>query len=164
MGVTCCVTRPSYRKRRRYATNPGHKGKLGLNVGTSTSGVSGWTMKANDPEASKDVYDTPGIDQPTAGVTRIGVGYAPAPPGQPDPPAKPEKYVTYLMYKGDTYPTVWVALKKVSWEWTGVATVVGGAANLANPSGPNANVSSALGEWPNWTDRIQNQKFQPYNP
>ncbi|MBX6316400.1 MAG: hypothetical protein IRY99_26330 [Isosphaeraceae bacterium] len=143
--------------------NQDSQGNLGYEIDGVGSGKFGWAMGANQPEESHYLLDAPGIEQPRT-VTRISVGYPPAAPGQPDPPATPERYVTYLMYKGDTYPTVWVALKKVSWQWTGVATVNAGAAVLSNASGPSPMVTSATGEWPSWTDLIRNHQFQEYTP
>ena len=143
-------------------------GNLGYSIdGTDFNPMptTGWTLLANQNSEDHSMLDSPSNSQAANGLVTESVGYAPAPPGKSAPDATPAKYVTYLCYKGDRYPTAWVALQKVSWQWTAVATTT--APNTITTShftGPDPVVTSALGEWPSWTGLLRQAPFERYNP
>ena len=104
--------------------NQDSQGNLGYAIdGTFTNAIptTGWTLAAGQGPVSHNMIDSPSISVGAGNLVSITAGYPPK-AGGGDGPVQPESFVTYLMHKGDTYSTVWVALQQVKWQWTGKAT------------------------------------------
>ena len=84
----------------------------------NTPPVTGWTLAKGQGPVIHWMIDSPAVSQGISNLVTESAGIALAPAGGAAPAPNPTKFLTYLMYKGDTWPTVWVALQKASWQWT----------------------------------------------
>ncbi len=108
-----------------------------------TNQVWEWHLDPNQVAPIHISMDNPSLGNPILPTTMIGVGNA----------AGPEKFVTYIMYKPDSWSGVWVAINKIVWNWGltetfGVQWVESNRFDQAPPQ-----EVSAAGLYPQWMGR-----------